>query len=388
MHPDRVVPPALAGGGDGGEHRLPRGRLVRRAGLAAEREHDRVVGQRDRAAPERRILHEDELAGAELVLVAVDREARATAEDEVDLLMTERRLGVLLDDLARRPGCVRVHAERTDVEPAPHGPPHEAVVQLDPVELVDVHVRHPKSSCQRGSDCRRVEVAVVGRVLADHVRTRARARRRRCANAASSSPASASKHAALYGALPRPGMPRERVRDERARLRRPCRPRGGRTRRRSPPTAPAATPRPAARRPPGRSCRLSAAVASRSVPGVACTSVPAGASNVSSPRVNVARPRTTTYSSSSPSCSRWRSITWSPGSAPSQALTPKGGSRACGAAGAASACRRSTSAARGRRARGRGSPSLTRREAPRAPRDRSAPRRRRVPRGSRRPPTR
>ncbi len=135
-------------------------------GLAAEREHDRVVGQRLCASPERRVADEDELAGAELVLVAVDREARAAAQDEVDLLVAELRLGVLLDDPAGGAGRVCVHAERSDVEATADRPPLEAVVQLDAFELVDVGVRHPKTSCQRGSDCRRVRSPSSGAYLA------------------------------------------------------------------------------------------------------------------------------------------------------------------------------------------------------------------------------
>src|SRR5512146_1444658 len=174
------------------------------AGLAAECEHDRVVRERDGAAAERRVPDEDELTGAELVIVPVDGEARAAAEDEVDLLVAEGRLGVLLDDPAGRSGGVRVHAERADVELPPDRPPFEAVVQLDPVELVDVHVAHRKSSRQRGSACRRARSPSSAAYLPTIAGARSYATRR-CSNAASPSPASASKHAALYGPCHVPG---------------------------------------------------------------------------------------------------------------------------------------------------------------------------------------
>ena len=58
------------------------------------------VVERDGAALQGRVADEDELTRAELVLVAVDREPRAAAEHEVDLLVAERAFGVLLDDRA------------------------------------------------------------------------------------------------------------------------------------------------------------------------------------------------------------------------------------------------------------------------------------------------
>ena len=84
------------------------------------------------------------------MLVPVDREARAAAEDEIHLLVSELRLGVLLYHLAARSGRVGVDAECADVEAAPHRPPDETVIQLDAVELVDVGVRHPISSATAG----------------------------------------------------------------------------------------------------------------------------------------------------------------------------------------------------------------------------------------------
>ena len=78
------------------------------AGLAAEREHEGVVVERDGPALQRRVVDEDELAGPELVLVAVDGEPGSAAQDEVDLLVAEAALGVLLDDLP--PASRRVYA--------------------------------------------------------------------------------------------------------------------------------------------------------------------------------------------------------------------------------------------------------------------------------------
>ena len=95
---DRLVPVLAIRGRHGREHRLPGRHLVRRTRLAAERQHDRVRVHRDGTTLQRGIAHEHELSGPELVLVAVDREDRAPAEDEVDLLVAELTLGVGLDD--------------------------------------------------------------------------------------------------------------------------------------------------------------------------------------------------------------------------------------------------------------------------------------------------
>jgi hypothetical protein len=65
----------------------------------------------------------------------------------------------------------------------------------------------------------------------------------------------------------------------------------------------------------------SAATAVRKVSAGTKTSVPAGASASSSPTVNLARPRTTAYSSSLPLSSSCGGISWPPVFA-FQALTP------------------------------------------------------------------
>ena len=144
---DRLGPVLAIRGRDGGEHRLPRRDLVRRTRLPAECEHHRFRVDRDGAAFQSRVTHEHELSGVQLVLVAVDREDRAAAEHEVDLLVPELALGVGLDD--RRTGLqggVRVDPEGADVEATPDRTPHEAVRHLDSVELVDVRPAHRANS--------------------------------------------------------------------------------------------------------------------------------------------------------------------------------------------------------------------------------------------------
>jgi hypothetical protein len=128
---------------------------VRFAGRAAEREHSSVVVERNGPALQRRAADEDELAGRELVVRSVDREARAAPQDEVDLLVAEAAFGVLFDD---RPAHVArgvgVDAESADPEASADRAPDKAVGQLDSVELVEVGNRHSASSTQRGSACR------------------------------------------------------------------------------------------------------------------------------------------------------------------------------------------------------------------------------------------
>jgi len=78
-------------------------------------------------------------------LLVADREPGAAADDDVELLVSVRRLGVFLDDpvadLLRRVG---VGAEGLDAEAARDGAPLEPVLDRDAVELVEMCrlVRH------------------------------------------------------------------------------------------------------------------------------------------------------------------------------------------------------------------------------------------------------
>src|SRR5262249_50657225 len=102
----------------------------------------------------------DERAGGSVDLLVAEDERRAAARDEVQLLVAVL-LVVLLDDALRAllPG-VRVCPEGSDAEPPAHRAPGEAlVVDLDPVELVEVapfvrllpHVRPRSASSTTGS---------------------------------------------------------------------------------------------------------------------------------------------------------------------------------------------------------------------------------------------
>ena len=72
-------------------------------GHAADREHRRPGLDRDRVSPHRRVADEDHRAVRRVDLLAVERERGLARDDDVGLLVPERLLGVLLDDvLARR----------------------------------------------------------------------------------------------------------------------------------------------------------------------------------------------------------------------------------------------------------------------------------------------
>jgi hypothetical protein len=111
---------------------------VRNSGLGADREDRRVRLGRDRAAL-RSGLRVDERAGRRVDLVVPEDERRASAYDEVQLLVSVF-LVVLLDDaLVSLLGRIGVRAEGGDSEPAPDRPPEEAlVVDRKAVELVEV----------------------------------------------------------------------------------------------------------------------------------------------------------------------------------------------------------------------------------------------------------
>src|SRR6476646_1558143 len=192
VNPNRFVPVLLARVRHCREHRLPRGDDMCLAGLAAEREHDRVLFERDRPAPQLWIAEEHELTSAELVLVPVDREERPAAQDEVDLFVPELALCVLLDDLpAHLERGVGVDTERPDVEVPADRMPDESVRHLDRVELVDVRDAHFASSSKRGFPRNGSRSVSWGSHFSTLSRFSSRAERR-CSSAASVSPAIAS----------------------------------------------------------------------------------------------------------------------------------------------------------------------------------------------------
>jgi hypothetical protein len=86
------------------------------AGLAADGEDGRAVLERDGGSLRRRLADEDEAAGADVVLLAAEREARAAGDDDVHLLVPERLLAVLLDDVLAPVARVAVDPEGADAE--------------------------------------------------------------------------------------------------------------------------------------------------------------------------------------------------------------------------------------------------------------------------------
>ena len=79
------------------------------AGHAADREDGRARLDRDRVAAHRRVADEDDGAVRRVDLGAVERERRVARDHDVGLLVPERLLGVLLDDVVAgaRPRCTR-----------------------------------------------------------------------------------------------------------------------------------------------------------------------------------------------------------------------------------------------------------------------------------------
>ena len=134
----RPVDLALVRVGEGGEDVLPGGGLEDLARLGSDREHRGVVLRGDRAALRSRPREDDRPRGR-VDLVVAERERRASAEDDVHLLVAVL-LGVLLDDALTRPGRVGVRPERADPEAPSHRPPDElALVDRQLLQLV--HVR-------------------------------------------------------------------------------------------------------------------------------------------------------------------------------------------------------------------------------------------------------
>ena len=139
------------GGDDGGlsrvvgsERRVPV--LVRRradrTGCPADHEDARVVGERSEAAPGLR-LDEEELLGPELELLGPELDERATAEDDVQLLVPVRAgagLVVRPDEDVSRPGrAVGPDAEPGGAERAAEGMP-DVVVDLCPRQVGEANV--------------------------------------------------------------------------------------------------------------------------------------------------------------------------------------------------------------------------------------------------------
>ena len=91
----------------------------------------------DRASLDRRISDEDQRACGRVDLLALERERRVSADDDVQLLLASVSMGlvVLLDDHARLDGDVGVHAEGADVEIVPDRVP---VVAVSRAEALDV----------------------------------------------------------------------------------------------------------------------------------------------------------------------------------------------------------------------------------------------------------
>ena len=102
------------------------GRRGVHAGDAADREHGRAGLDRDGVAPNLRVADEDDRALRRVDLLAVERERGVADDHDVRLLMPERLLGVLLDDVvADRGRGVGVDPEGVDAErPAQRLPLH------------------------------------------------------------------------------------------------------------------------------------------------------------------------------------------------------------------------------------------------------------------------
>ena len=102
----------------------------------------------------------DDRACRRIYLLAVDRERRASFDDDVDLLVTVRLLGVVLDDLAPDLGSgVGVHSEGLDPETAADRMPLEPVLadrerlELGEADDLEAHDLPLSSSSTTGSIC-------------------------------------------------------------------------------------------------------------------------------------------------------------------------------------------------------------------------------------------
>ena len=110
----------------GREGMLPGGRLVRGASRATDGKHRRARLLGSRVPPHRGVADEDGGPGRGVERLVVERERRASREDEIDLFVLVRILRVLLDDVvARARRDVRVDPEGADAERPPQRPPEE-----------------------------------------------------------------------------------------------------------------------------------------------------------------------------------------------------------------------------------------------------------------------
>ena len=112
----------------GREEVLPR-RDVVRARLAADREHRRSRLLGARVPLHLRVAQEDDRARGHVRLLAVEHERRPAGDDDVELLVAERLLGVLLDDVLSGLGR-RVGAD-------PEGGDAEVLAQRRPAQRPD-----------------------------------------------------------------------------------------------------------------------------------------------------------------------------------------------------------------------------------------------------------
>ena len=124
---DRLVVTALVGERRRLEGPFPARRSERLVRPAADREHERALFRGVGHAHDLGIGQVDERAGGRVDRLLAERESRAAADDDVDLLVTGALVVLLDDDVADLLGRVRVDAEGLDPEPAPDRPPLEAV---------------------------------------------------------------------------------------------------------------------------------------------------------------------------------------------------------------------------------------------------------------------
>ena len=121
---------------------LPRRDLEGVLGVAADREHERVLLLGHRDALQRRVADEDDRSRRCVLGFAADREGGAAAHDDVCLLVpagAAGRLVVLLDHVtADLFGGVGVDPERANAEPPAHGMPDDAR-DRDRVQLVEMN---------------------------------------------------------------------------------------------------------------------------------------------------------------------------------------------------------------------------------------------------------
>lgn len=111
---------------------------------ASDGENDRVVAGCHRAANDRGIGNEDGRSARRLLSLARDRERRAAARDDVELLLTGRLLVLLDQRVTFLGGTESVHAERSDVErPADREP-------LKPLDRLDGRRVEQRQHAMRG----------------------------------------------------------------------------------------------------------------------------------------------------------------------------------------------------------------------------------------------